>query len=207
MNNISIIGYSGHSYEIIEILRKDNFFIKGYFELEKKELNPFSLDYLGSDKHNKFVNLIKGNHFFVAIGNNSIRLKLSKVIQNNGGILANAIHNTASISNHLKIGQGNFISKNVSLNFNCILKDHIIINTAAVVEHDCTIESGVHIGPSVVLCGGVTVNKGAFIGANSVVKEKIVIGKNAIIGAGSVVIQNISENAIVYGNPARKANE
>ena len=47
---IIMIGYSGHSYEIIECLRNDNYDIIGYFEIQKKEKNPFSLKHLGNEK-------------------------------------------------------------------------------------------------------------------------------------------------------------
>ena len=207
MKKIKILGYSGHSYEILDILIDNDYTLEGYFDIKKKEFNPFNLKYLGNENENVFEKKIKDSNFFVSIGENSKRLKISKFIQDKGGVLVNAIHHTSSISNQVKIGYGNYLSKNTCVNYNSILKNNIIINTAAIVEHDCIIESDTHVGPGVVLCGGVIVKQGTFIGANSVVKENVQIGRNVTIGAGSVVIKNIPDNSLAYGNPAKIVNE
>ena len=39
--------------------------------------------------------------------------------------------------------------------------------------------------------------------ANSVIIGGVNVGKNSIIGAGSIVINDVPENAIVAGNPAK----
>ena len=41
------------------------------------------------------------------------------------------------------------------------------------------------------------------IGANAVVIEGVHIGKNAVVAAGAVVIEDVPENAVVAGSPAR----
>lgn len=207
MKKIKILGYSGHSYEILDILINNDYRLEGYFDIKKNFFNPFNLTYLGNENEKAFEKKIKDNNFFVSIGKNSKRSKISKFIVDKGGILVNAIHHTSSISNQVKIGYGNFLSKNTCVNYNSILKNNIIVNTAAIVEHDCIVESNTHVGPGVVLCGGVIVKQGTFIGANSVVKENVEIGRNVIVGAGSVVIKNIPDNALVYGNPAKIFNE
>ena len=41
------------------------------------------------------------------------------------------------------------------------------------------------------------------VGANAVVIEGVRIGKNAVVAAGAVVIEDVPENAVVAGGPAR----
>jgi acetyltransferase-like isoleucine patch superfamily enzyme len=41
------------------------------------------------------------------------------------------------------------------------------------------------------------------VGANSTILPDINIGKNAVIGAGSVITKDVSDSAIVCGNPAK----
>lgn len=205
--NIIIIGYSGHSYEIIESLMNNDFHIEGYCELKEKHFNPFSIQYLGDEAEKNPKEFIEGKSFFIAIGNNKKRHKVGKYIIKNNGELVNAIHPSSSISNGAKIGKGNFIGRNSSLNYNSTIGDNVIINTSSVIEHGSLIKDGVHIGPGAVICGGVHIKEKSFIGANSIIKENIIIGKNVIIGAGSVVLSNIPDNSIYYGNPAKNRNE
>ena len=47
------------------------------------------------------------------------------------------------------------------------------------------------------------VEDGVVIGANAVVLEGVRIGKNAVVAAGAIVIEDVPENAVVAGNPAR----
>ena len=200
---VIIIGYSGHSYEIIESLMSNNYTIKGYCEPKAKINNPFSIKYLGNEFQKNPKEFIENNSFIIAIGDNKKRIEIGKYILENKGDLVNAIHPSSSISKGSKIGKGNFIGRNSNLNYNSILEDNIIINTSSIIEHESKIESGVHIGPGAVICGGVIVKKESFIGANSIIKENIIIGNNVIIGAGSVVISDVPDNSIFYGNPAK----
>ena len=98
-----------------------------------------------------------------------------------------------------------------------------IINIGAVVGKGTMIDMGTvlggramvgdhcHIGAGTVLAGvvepasatPVIVEDGVLIGANAVVIEGVHIGKNAVVAAGSVVIEDVPENAVVAGSPAR----
>ena len=46
------------------------------------------------------------------------------------------------------------------------------------------------------------IKKGAMIGSNATLFP-VVIGENSIVGAGSVVKEDVPDNCIVAGNPAR----
>ena len=50
---------------------------------------------------------------------------------------------------------------------------------------------------------GPIVGKGAKIGANATILPGIRIGENALVGAGSVVVEDVPDNTVVVGNPAR----
>ena len=49
----------------------------------------------------------------------------------------------------------------------------------------------------------VTVGDGVLVGANAVVLEGVRIGAGAVVAAGAVVTQDVPENAVVAGAPAR----
>jgi len=51
--------------------------------------------------------------------------------------------------------------------------------------------------------GGIHVGNGAWLGFGVIVLDGVSIGDGAIIGAGAVVTQDVPENAIAVGNPAR----
>jgi len=51
--------------------------------------------------------------------------------------------------------------------------------------------------------GGIRVGDGAWLGFGVIVLDGVNIGAGAVIGAGSVVTENVPDNAIAVGNPAR----
>ena len=201
--NLILIGYSGHSLVISETAVEVGFHLLGYTDIEKKDFNPLGLNYLGKEEtlDNKFFN--NENYFFVSIGNNLIRSKVSRFIRSKTTFIPNIIHPSSFISKNIKIGSGNFISKNVAINSFSEIQNDVIINTSATIEHECLISSGVHVAPGAVLLGNVQVGKNSFIGANSVIKQGTKIGENVVIGAGSVVLNDVDNNSIIYGNPAK----
>ena len=81
----------------------------------------------------------------------------------------------------------------------------------AVLGGRATVGKNCHIGAGAVLAGvvehasatPVIVEDGVLVGANAVVIEGVHIGKNSVVAAGAVVIEDVPENAVVAGSPAR----
>lgn len=197
--SLAIIGYSGHSYVCLDIAKKNKFIIEGYYDLNKKELNPYDLVYLG--REDKYVN--RKSSYFVTIGENQLRKKISEHVFAENHNLVNLIHPSSIISSTSVMLNHNLISAGVIINAQVYIGKGTIINTASIIEHECFIDNYVHIAPGVVLLGNVKVGECSFIGANSVIKEGVEIGKNCVIGAGAVVLNDVQDNSTVVGNPAK----
>lgn len=122
-----------------------------------------------------------------------------------------------------RIEPGAFIRENVEIGNNCIVMMGAVINIGAVIGDGTMIDMGVvlggratvgkncHIGAGAVLAGviepasatPVIVEDDVMIGANAVVLEGVRIGKGAVVAAGAVVIEDVPENSVVGGTPAR----
>ncbi|WP_374445532.1 acetyltransferase [Epilithonimonas sp.] len=202
-DSIAIIGYSGHSFVVLDVAIQMGFDIEYYCERNQVVFNPFQLNYLG-DEGNDFFDWNVVDKFILGIGDNKIRQKVAGLILSKKKTVLNIIHPSSFISNYANFGIGNFIAANVTINTLAEIADNCILNTGCIIEHECKIESGVHIAPGTVLAGNVSVGENSFIGANSVVKQGLKIGNEVTVGAGSVVIKDIPDNEIWAGNPAKK---
>lgn len=198
MIDIIIIGYSGHSYVILDSIYSSGGTVKGYCDREEKKDNPFDLNYLGNEN----LDLISGSNWFVCIGDNTIREKVHLQFSHDTPPTS-VIHSSAVVGSHCTIGAGVFISANATVNALAKIGDGVIVNTGVVVEHECQVGDFVHIAPGAVLTGNVSVGKNTFIGANSIIKQGVQIGKNVIIGAGAVVLSDVTDNSVVVGNPGK----
>jgi len=55
--------------------------------------------------------------------------------------------------------------------------------------------------------GSILIKSGSFIGASVIILQGITIGKNAFIAAGSVVTEDVEDNALYAGVPAKKVRD
>lgn len=201
---IGVIGYSGHAYVVIEAGVLSGLDVGYYADKNENQSNPFSLEYLGFEKDNKFNTGLKTETFILGIGDNKMRLRIAEEIELKQWNIQTVIHPDAKVSELAKIGNGTFVGRGACINPFAEIGKYSIINTASVIEHGCKIGHASHIAPGAVLAGDVKIGKASFIGANSVIKQGIIIGDNVIIGAGSVILKDVPSNTKMVGNPGRE---
>ncbi len=110
------------------------------------------------------------------------------IIKKNAVVMMGAILNIGA-----EVGEGTMIDMGAVLGGRAIVKDHC------------------HIGAGAVLAGviepasatPVIIEDNVLVGANAVVIEGVHVGKNAVVAAGAVVIEDVPENAVVAGCPAK----
>jgi serine acetyltransferase len=84
-----------------------------------------------------------------------------------------------------------------------VFDSFVMINRGASIGHHVELAPYVSIGPGAVVGGLVRVGRGSVIGAGAVILPELSIGSNSVVGAGSVVIEDVLDNCLVIGNPAR----
>ncbi len=117
----------------------------------------------------------------------------------------------AVIREKVEIGEGAVIMMGAVINIGAVIGPGTMIDMGAVLGGRATVGANCHIGAGAVLAGvvepasaaPVIVEDGVLVGANAVVIEGVHIGKNAVVAAGAVVIEDVPENAVVAGSPAR----
>lgn len=203
MRDIVLIGYSGHAYVVAEILLLNGFNLIGYCEYRAKEMDPFKIPFLGLETDYSVQKNLKNFLFFPAVGDNIMRQSIFLGLKRARVKSTSCTHPASYVSPLATIGDGVVIMGGVQINPLVRVGDGAIINTNATIEHECVIGNFAHIAPGAVLAGNVTIGDGSLIGANAVIKPNITVGCNVIVGAGSVVINDIPDNLVVKGVPAK----
>ena len=117
----------------------------------------------------------------------------------------------AIIREQVEIGDNAVIMMGAVINIGAAIGAGTMIDMGAILGGRATVGKNCHIGAGAVLAGviepasatPVIVEDGVLVGANAVVIEGVHVGKNAVVAAGAVVIEDVPENAVVAGCPAR----
>ena len=117
----------------------------------------------------------------------------------------------AIIREQVEIGRNAVIMMGAVINIGAVIGEGTMIDMGAILGGRATVGKNCHIGAGAVLAGviepasavPVVVEDGVLVGANAVVVEGVHVGRNAVVAAGSVVLEDVPENAVVAGVPAR----
>lgn len=200
-----IIGAGGHGKVVLDILQQDqNIEVTGFIDDDPskhgKKINGIQVIGGFSVLQNLSDEIDNG---IVGMGDNLVRAVFFKKMQDIGLDAVTAIHPSAVIARTAKIGSGTVIAANAVINPDAVIEENCIINTSAIIEHDNLIAEHVHVSPGANIAGNVSIGKYSHIGIGASVVNGIVIGQNATIGAGAVVIEDVPDNAVVAGVPAK----
>jgi 2,3,4,5-tetrahydropyridine-2-carboxylate N-succinyltransferase/tetrahydrodipicolinate N-acetyltransferase len=117
----------------------------------------------------------------------------------------------AIIRDQVEIGDRAVIMMGAVINIGAVIGEGTMIDMNAVLGGRATVGKNCHIGAGSVLAGvveppsadPVIIGDDVLVGANAVVLEGVRVGSGAVVAAGAIVIENVPENAVVAGIPAR----
>lgn len=117
----------------------------------------------------------------------------------------------AIIREHVEIGEHAVIMMGAVINIGSVIGEGTMIDMNVVLGGRATVGRNCHIGAGSVLAGvveppcatPVVIEDDVMIGANAVVLEGVRVKKGAVVAAGAIVIEDVPENAVVAGIPAK----
>ena len=117
----------------------------------------------------------------------------------------------AVIREQVTIGRNAVIMMGAIINIGAVIGEGTMIDMGAVLGGRATVGKNCHVGAGAVLAGviepasatPVIIEDNVLIGANAVVIEGVHVGKGAVVAAGAIVIEDVPDNAVVAGCPAK----
>lgn len=121
----------------------------------------------------------------------------------------------AIIRDQVTIGDNAVIMMGAIINIGAEIGKGTMIDMGAVLGGRATVGKNSHIGAGAVLAGviepasaePVRVGDNVLVGANAVVIEGVQVGSGSVVAAGAIVTQDVPENVVVAGVPARIIKE
>lgn len=158
MNKLMILGAGGYGRTVADIAEQ-----LGY--------TAFFLDDNSPDAVGKLKDYInyKDCKIIPAFGNNELRLKWCRQLEENGFELATLIHTTAYVSPKAILHRGVVILPHAVVNTDVEVQIGCIVNIGALVDHGCILEEGVHIAPVAIVKGENRISVGTKIESGDVI--------------------------------------
>jgi len=137
------------------------------------------------------------------IANNSFRLSVLEICKKLNIIPISIISPNAIIRSNTKLGKGVFIKDGAVIGSFCSIGNGTIVDDNVTVAHHTNINGGCFLAPGSSIGGGVTIGSKSIVAVGASIVSKVSIGENVIISAGSAVHNDVPDNSIVEGNPAK----
>lgn len=207
-DDLIIVGSGGFAREVRQLINDQKnsgkkYNILGWVSNEPQGTFIDGLKVLGNDEW--LLNYSFPVCIVIAIGNGKIRNSVYLKIKNNINFsYPNIIANNSINIDVNKLGKGAIITHNNVFTTNISIGDFFICNLMCTIGHDCIIGDFVTLYPGVCVSGNVKLDDCVSLGTKSCVLENKHIKKNSFIGAGAVVIDDIDENSVAVGIPAKK---
>ncbi|KRD62186.1 MULTISPECIES: acetyltransferase [unclassified Ensifer] len=198
-----IVGAGGHAKVVIEIARARGFEPACCTDANPTPRTVLSVPVIGGDEQLEAIFASGIRLAVVALGDNALRVRLSRQLLDMGYALPALVSPGALVSGSASVGRSSVVMSGAVINAETIIGDFAIINTNASVDHDCSVGHGAHIAPAAAVTGAVRIGECAFIGAGAILLPNISVGSSAIIGAGAVVNRDVPTGAKFVGIPAR----
>lgn len=199
-----LIGAGGHGRVLMEAYSPAAF--AGILDGQCGLTEVLGVPVLGGDELIPSLSVQGFTHFVIGVGSAKSCAKREMLYQaalSYGLMPQSVIQTTAWISQSAKCSLGCQILPRALIHTQVRLAENVLVNSAAIIEHDCVVGAHSHIATGAILCGGVQVGAGVHVGAGAVIKQGVQLGDRCVVGAGAVVIHDVPPGQIVVGVPAR----
>lgn len=158
--------------------------ILNFLEKNKENIKKYKIE---QDRRNSAIPMLDTKNIDARIEPGAI-IRDMVSIGKNAVIMMGAVINIGS-----EIGEGTMVDMNAVLGARAKLGKNVHLGAGAVV-------AGVLEPPSKSPC---EIGDNVLIGANAVILEGVKVGANSVVAAGSVVVEDVPENVVVAGSPAK----
>jgi len=200
-----IWGCSGHGREVLHLCEQIGMEVAGFLD-ERPECKGQLVDgvpVLG-DLPDIYPLQDKVKIVCAGVGSPHLKKRLAeKTMQHRFQIADSLVHPSVFVSKRNRLGLGNVICEGTILTTNVVIENFVIINRGVTISHDDRIEDYATVAPGVQIAGNVTIREGAYIGIGSSIREKTTIGAWSVIGGGAFVKDDVPDQALYAGVPAR----
>jgi sugar O-acyltransferase (sialic acid O-acetyltransferase NeuD family) len=199
---IIIVGAGAQGAVVADILERSGTAAIGFVDdtAALAGTSVLGIPILGTTEH---LSEFAHDAIIVAIGENHLRRTLVDRLVADGETLITAIHPFSSVAPSAQIGEGSIISAAAIVLPRVVIGRSVILNTKSSVDHDSEIGDFAHIACGATIGGKVRIGEETLVALGASVVSRVNVGARTVIGAGAVVINDVEDDVVALGVPAR----
>lgn len=161
----------------------------------------YGLKVIGNTEH--LFSMSKDVAVAIGIAFPKAKRQVFEKIKDNGNHFPAFISKNAWLSNSVTVGQGVILYPGVSINYETVVEDFVIMNMNCAIGHNCHVSKFVALAPGVNLAGFTKIEEAVDMGIGVSTRQNIVVGKDAVIGGQSMLVKNVDPGTKIAGVPGK----
>lgn len=206
VKDLVIIGASGFGREVANVVERINTEQKtwnliGLVDDNLKGTTVEGYNIIGTIKD--LLSYESKPYVIVAIAETKTRFALVQKFSESGFSFATIIDPSVRMGRKVSIGEGTIICPNTFFTTNIEIGKHCILNVNCSFGHDTRVKDFVSIMSHTAIAGDVEIGSGCYFGLNCTCINMIKLGSWSKYGAGCVIVEDMPEEIVAVGVPAR----
>ena len=205
MKNLVIIGAGNVGGFLVynQNLFSEKYNLLGFLDDDPDKIGKefYGLKVIGNTEH--LFSMDKNIAVVIGIGFPKAKRKVFEKIKDNGNEFPSFVANNAWLSNSVSVGKGVILYPGVSINYETVVEDFVIMNMNCAIGHNCHIAKFAALAPGVNLAGFTKIEEAVDMGIGAATKQNIIIGKDAVIGGQTMLVKNVAPETKVAGVPGK----
>ncbi|MFZ1825918.1 MAG: acetyltransferase [Chitinophagales bacterium] len=175
----------------------------GFLDDDENKLGKefYGLKVIGNVEH--LFTMHKDVAVAIGISYPTAKRKVFDKIKNNGNPFPSFVANKAWLSKGVSVGKGVILYPGVSINYESVIEDFVIMNMNCAIGHNCTVSKFSSLAPGVNLAGFTYIEESVDVGIGVSTKQNIRIGKHSVIGGQTMIINDVLPESKMVGVPGK----
>ena len=161
----------------------------------------YGLKVIGNTEHIFAMN--KSVAVVIGIGFPKAKRTVFEKVKDNGNEFPSFVSKNSWLSNSVSVGKGVILYPGVSINYETVVEDFVIMNMNCAIGHNCHIAKFAALAPGVNLAGFTKIEEAVDMGIGAATKQNIIVGKDAVIGGQTMLVKNVEPGTKVAGVPGK----
>lgn len=176
--------------------------ILGFYDDDVNKIGRQFYGYTVMGNTDEVSSLSRETAVVIGIGSPKAKKNIHQKLADYGFSFPSFISKNVWLSKHVQVGEGVIIYPGVSINYETIVEDFVILNMNCAIGHNCLVSKYCTLAPGVNFAGFTKLEEGVDIGIGVSSKQNILVGAFSIVGGQSMLIKNVAANSTVAGVPA-----